>query len=213
MNKPLIKNYAIRRMVAIIGAIGGFIAIEHGFFEMLQGSIPTDGIQIEAIAESMRFPGGVGEMALTLIPNFLATGIAACLIGITTIVWSVLYIDKKYGALGLLCLSILSLFFGGGVAFFLIAIINCLVAARINKPLQWWRKRVPSGLKKVLARSSSYILASFIIIFIFTLAIGIFGLSVIGVSDVNEIATISGVISIGLYLISIVACFCSDTLD
>lgn len=208
-NKQL-KNKATLIGVSTIGTIGGFISIEHGFFEILQGNIPTNGIKIEAIGEAWRFDGGVGEMALTLIPNYLVTGIIASAIGIITIIWSVLFIRHKYIAFGLFCLSILSLLFGGGVAYFIIALLNSIVATRINKSLTWWRKHMPEKLVTLLAANWKMILCLFVICFILSLSIAIFGLSFIGISDVNPIATNLGFISVALYLISILSGFSYD---
>jgi hypothetical protein len=86
-----IQNKSTYRVVSIIGAIGGFVSIEHGLFETMHGNVSTNGIQIEAIDSAMRFEGGVGEMALTLIPHFLITGIVAILIGVLLIVWSIFF--------------------------------------------------------------------------------------------------------------------------
>jgi len=204
------KNKATHRGVSVIGAIGGFVSIEHGIFEVLHGNVPIEGIQFEAIAPALRFEGGVGEMALSLIPNFLITGIVAILIGIFLIIWSVFFSDKKYGALGLFCLAILSLLFGGGVAYFNIALLNSLVATRINKPLDWWKKHIPERIRKTLAKKWKVLLFLFGALFIVTLGIAILGLSFIGIKDVNTIALSLGLFSIVLYLVSVIACFSSD---
>ena len=36
---------------------------------MMHGNVPTEGIQIKAILAALRFEGGVGKMALTLVPS------------------------------------------------------------------------------------------------------------------------------------------------
>jgi hypothetical protein len=207
-----IQNKSTHRVISIIGAIGGFVSIEHGFFELMHGNVPTNGIQIEAIDSAMRFEGGVGEMALTLIPNFLITGIAAVLIGISLIVWSTFFIGRKHGALGFFGLSVLSLLLGGGVAYFNIALLNCIAATRINKPLTWWQNNIPERTRIPLAKNWKTLLFSFVILFGFTLAIAIFGLSFIGIDDVNSIALSLGLLSMALQLISYLACFSSDSM-
>ena len=179
---------------------------------MMHGNVPTNGIQIEAIDSAMRFEGGVGEMALTLIPNFLITGIAAVLIGISLIVWSTFFIGRKHGALGFFGLSVLSLSLGGGVAYFNIALLNCIAATRINKPLTWWQNNIPERTRIPLAKNWKTLLFSFVILFGFTLAIAIFGLSFIGIDDVNSIALSLGLLSMALQLISYLACFSSDSM-
>ena len=51
------RNKSTYRVVSAIGAIGDFVSIEHGFFEVMHGNVPTNGIQIEAIDSAMRFEG------------------------------------------------------------------------------------------------------------------------------------------------------------
>jgi hypothetical protein len=138
-------NRATRINVATLGAIFGISGMSHGFFEMLQGSKPTEGFLIAAIGESRRMWPHGNEYAFTLIPNFLATGIAAMLIGFAVIVWSTGFAHRKSGAFLLLLLFILLLLTGGGVAQLLFFPWICLAAARINSPLAWWRKVLPAN--------------------------------------------------------------------
>jgi hypothetical protein len=208
-----VKNKSTYRVVSIVGAIGGFVSIEHGFFEAMHGNVPTNGIQIEAIDPAMRFEGGVGEMAVTLIPNFLVTGIVAILIGVLLIIWSTFFVGRKYGALGLLGLSVSSLLFGGGIAYFNIALVNFVAATRINKPLTWWQNNIPKKARRTLAKTWKISLVSFVTLFMFTLAIAIFGLTFIGVNDVNSIALSLGLLSMVLQVVAVVAGFSSDTLS
>jgi hypothetical protein len=51
--------------------------MEHGFLEMLQGSATPDGLVIDAIGPAQKLWQGATEPALTVIPNFFASGIAA----------------------------------------------------------------------------------------------------------------------------------------
>jgi len=196
--------------VIITGIVGGFISIEHGIFEVLQGTTPTESMVIEAIGPAQRFEGGVGEMAITILPNFLLTGIVAIIIGLLTIIWVSKFIDQKYGSLGLFILSIMTLFLGGGVAFFLIALINCIVATRIHKPLNWWEKHLSVKIRLELAKHLVLITISFVLLFILTLVIAIFGLRFIGINDVNQLATILGLITTLIYLFSVISCFSFD---
>lgn len=56
-----------------------------------------------------------GEPAMTIIPNFLLTGILAIIMGIIVTIWSAAYIERKNGGLILILLSIIMLLFGGGI--------------------------------------------------------------------------------------------------
>ncbi len=89
-------NRATRIIVAVIGVLLGIAGMEHGFFEVLQGNTPTDGLIIQAIgdAHQMWFYGT--EEAFTVIPNFLITGIVAMVVGLAIIIWSVGFIQTQY---------------------------------------------------------------------------------------------------------------------
>ena len=72
------------------------------------------------------------EPAFTVIPNFLVTGMAAMLVGIAIIVWSLGLIHKKNGSIILLLLFILLFLVGGGVAQILFFPWICLASTQIN---------------------------------------------------------------------------------
>ena len=104
-----IMNRVARIIVATLGSIFGFSGMGHGFFEILQGDVPTEGVFISAIGEAQRMWPHGNEYAVTLIPNFLISGITAMLVGLALIVWSIGFVHRKNGALILLLA-------GGGVA-------------------------------------------------------------------------------------------------
>ena len=64
------------------GILIGIAGVEHGIFEILQGDVPTSGLMIDAIGDAYRFWPGAMETALTIIPNYLWTGILAVFFGI-----------------------------------------------------------------------------------------------------------------------------------
>jgi hypothetical protein len=200
-------NRATKFIAATLGVIFAVSGMSHGFFETLQGSTPTNGVFIEAIGESLRtWPHG-SEMAFTLIPNFLITGLAAMAVGIAIIVWSVRFLHTKHGATVFLLLFILLFLVGGGMAqipFFLVA---WAFATRINQPLTWWGKILPAGLRGTLANVWPWTLAATVLLFLFALQIAIFGF-VPGVEDADQRLNIVFV-SIGLGLVCIILSFVS----
>ena len=99
-------NRVARIIVATLGSIFGFSGMSHGFFEILQGDVPTEGVFISAIGEAQRMWPHGNEYAVTLIPNFLISGITAMLVGLALIVWSIGFVHRKNGALILLLLFI-----------------------------------------------------------------------------------------------------------
>ena len=104
----IILNRNTRITASTLGTLlGGAGIFNHGLFEILQGSTPTNGYFIEAIGETQRYWIHGTEAAFTLIPNFLITGICAVLIGLSVILWSIKYIHKDRGSTVFLLLMIL----------------------------------------------------------------------------------------------------------
>ncbi|MGC9348434.1 MAG: hypothetical protein ACP5JG_09880 [Anaerolineae bacterium] len=145
-------NRATRVNVATLGTIFGISGWWHGFFEALQGNTPADIGMIKAIGEGHRMWSHGSEPALTLIPNFLASGIVAMLLGLLLIVWSLFFVHRKHGATVFLLLFILLLLFGGGVAQIIFFPFIWLVSTRINKPLRWWREALPAKTQNRLGK-------------------------------------------------------------
>ena len=144
---------ATRIIVSTIGVILGLAGLDHGFFEILQGNIPTNGLIIQAIGEANRMWLHGTEEAFTILPNFLLTGILAVIVSLAIIVWSVGFIHTKHGATVFGLLFVLLFLVGGGIAAqIMIAPVTWLVATRIHKPLTWWRKVLPKGLLPVLTK-------------------------------------------------------------
>ena len=142
---------AVRATAAAFGVYAGILGMEHGYFETLQGSVAPKSLKILAVSGwELPFPFG-HEPAMTLIPNFLATGIVAMVVGLSIVVWSAFFVQSKHGALGLCLLSILLLLVGGGFGPISLLITACIGASRIGKPLTWWQTCMPVSLRRGLA--------------------------------------------------------------
>ncbi len=165
-------NKATRITVATLGTIFGISGMSHGFFEILQGNVPTGGLFISAIGEAQKMWPHGNEPAFTLIPNFLMTGIAAMIVGLAIIVWSLAFVHKKNGPVVFILLFILLLMVGGGVAQILFFPWIWLVSTRINKPLVWWRKILPVKIQKPLGKlwPWSLIISSALLVFVLEIA-------------------------------------------
>lgn len=168
-------NKVIRIIVATLGTIFGISGMSHGFFEILQGNIPTGGLFIAAIGESHKMWTHGNEPAFTLIPNFFMTGIAAMIIGLAIIIWSLSFVHKKKGPVFFILLFILLLMVGGGIAQILFFPWIWLVSTRINKPLTWWRKILPIKIQEPLGRLWLWFLIISSAVLVFVLEIGITG--------------------------------------
>ena len=182
-------NKATRIIVATLGSIFGLSGMSHGFFEALQGNVPTGGMFIAAIGEAQIMWEHGSEYAFSLIPNFLITGIVAMLVSLTIIVWSIGFIHKKHGSIILFSLFVLLFLVGGGVAQIVFFPFICLVASRINKPLNWWRKVLPVRIRKPLGKLWPWCLAIGSILFVFALQTAITGF-VPGMSDPDKILSV-----------------------
>jgi hypothetical protein len=159
--------------VGILLAMSG--VINHGIFEILQGNTPTNNLFIEAIGESHRFWIHGTEGAITLIPNFLITGIFVLLVCLVIIVWSVKFIQLKYGATIFLFLMILLTLVGGGIGHVVIFIPTWAYATRINKPLNWWQKILLTKSRKIFSRMWIPLLVMTCLSWFIVMELGIFG--------------------------------------
>lgn len=141
-NDSLWKNVNTTRIVVIaFGMLCGLTGIIAGYFEILQGNVAPDGLIISVIGPeySMWTTYSIYDLmetysAITIIPNFILTGISAIIVSCLVIIWAVVFIHKKHGVIIFLLLSIIQLLVGGAFVMDL-AIITGITATRINKPL------------------------------------------------------------------------------
>ena len=169
-------NLSTRITTSIIGillAIAGLV--NHGIFEILQGNSSINGFYIEAIGESHRFWTYGTEGAFTLIPNFLITGIFVSIVSLAIIIWSMKFIQKKYGATVFLLLLIVLTLVGGGIGHIVLTIPTWAYATRINKPLLWWRKVLSSKIRNILLKMWVPFLVVTCLSWLIVMELGIFG--------------------------------------
>jgi hypothetical protein len=151
------------------------MGVEHGLLETLHGNVATGGLIIDAVG---RQPGGVlqgSEPAMTLLPNFLATGIAAIIAGLCVALWAAVRIDREKGGPVLILLAGVLFLVGGGLAPLVIVAIACAVATRIRGPLSWWRRRLSGRVGDALARLWPWFFAVFFIASLLNLQVAIVG--------------------------------------
>jgi hypothetical protein len=168
---------ATRVIATTIGVFFGlFSGVNHGLFEFLQGNKPTDGLLIYAIGEGQRFWPLAGELAFTLIPNFMITGIVSMVVGVAIVIWSIWFLPARHGRTVFLGLFILSTLVGGGIgqAFFFVP--AWALATRMGKPLTWWRKVLPPSTRPFLSKLWIVTLALAVIVMLIGLEMAIFGL-------------------------------------
>lgn len=205
-------NRTTKIIVSTIGVMLAIAGIDHGFFEVLQGNQPTSGLIIKAIGPEMKLWGT--EEAFTILPNYLFTGILAILVSLTIIVWSLRFIHTKHGATVFGLLFIALFLVGGGIAAQIMFVpVTWAVARRINGPLSWWRKVLPEGVRRFLAKLWPVTLTLGCLSFLIGLFIAITGY-VPGVSDDERILAICWSFvfggGLGMFLLTFVSGFADD---
>ena len=211
--EPKIYNPATRVVASTLGIFVGLAGIDHGIFEILQGNLATDSVMIAAIGPAQRFWQYGDEPALTIIPSFLVTGILAVIFGILLTIWSIKFIGKKYGAGILFLLGIILFLFGGGFAPIFMTIIASITAARINKPLKFWRAALPGFIRGFLGKIWLGTLLAFTLIFIVSVSIAIFGWPLTSFYDADTTLNILNLLSyimLGFMLLSPLTGFAHD---
>lgn len=147
---PDANQSALATTAGVYGIYAGVLGMEHGFFETLQGSAAPAHLKILASPWELPFPFG-HEPAMTLIPNFLATGIAAMLCGLALIAWSARFLRSKRGAAVLALFSAVLLLVGGGFGPISLLVVACIAASRIGKAPKAGRTWIPRALGRALA--------------------------------------------------------------
>lgn len=168
-------NRATRTITKVLVSLLAFAGFEHGLFAALQGNRPTGGFGITTIGRDMQWWKYGGEDAVTIIPNFLATGMAAMAVSIVILIWAWRFMHRRHGVLVLLLLFILLTAVGGGVGFVPFFLVTCAYATRIDKPLNWWRKTLSPGSRRALAPWWRHALVAAAVCWLLAIEIAVFG--------------------------------------
>ena len=121
----------IRTAASIIGIVAGGVGAYHGYNEVLQGNVTPGGIFINAIGPPCQ--GSSCFPAMTVVPDFYATGLLAILLSVIVVVWSALLLVRKGGGMALIVLSVVLLLVGGG---FLPPALGIIAGAMATKSRQ-----------------------------------------------------------------------------
>ena len=128
---------ATKRVASWFGIAAGIAGAGHGYYEILQGNTRPEGLVINSIGPPC-VPEEVWnacEPAMTIIPNYLITGVLAVILGLLILIWSLAFIQRKRGGVILILPSVALLLFGGGLFPPLIGIIGGVAGTKINKPV------------------------------------------------------------------------------
>ncbi len=204
---------ATKTVASTFGVLVGLAGIQHGIFEILQGNVAPNDIMIDAIGPAQKLWEYATETALTVIPNFLITGMFAVILGLLVTIWAGAFIDRKYGAWIFGLLSLILWLVGGGFAPIFMSIFGFAAATRINKPLKWWRKHLPVGLGGFLSRLWPWSIIIYVLVFAMGVEIAVFGYPLLWVFDATVTYTIQwtlAFIMVVLWPLSIITAFAHD---
>jgi hypothetical protein len=123
---------AISTVVSKLGLLAGLAGIEHGIGEVLQGNVATEGLRIVAWPGWELFRILAGEPAMTVIPNFLVTGIVAILVSLAYIACVTVLAGRKNSGPALILLAVAMLLTGAGYGSAILAFIVGLVATGLK---------------------------------------------------------------------------------
>jgi hypothetical protein len=120
----------LRIAASAIGIFAGLGGASHGPGEILQGNVAPSDVMIKAWP-SLTALGG--EPAMTIIPNFIVTGVLAIIFGLIVAAWAGAYVERRMGGLVLILLSIVLLLVGGGIIPPLFGIAAGVIGVWINR--------------------------------------------------------------------------------
>jgi hypothetical protein len=128
---------ATRIVAASLGILAGIAGLEHGYFEILQGNTRPPGLMFSSWGPPCE-PEKIWhacEPAMSILPNFLITGILTIILSLIIAGWSVAFVQRKNGGGILLLLSVALLLVGGGFFPPLIGLLGGAAGTKINQPL------------------------------------------------------------------------------
>jgi hypothetical protein len=164
---------ATKTVASWFGIAAGVAGLEHGYFEILQGNTQPESVVIASIGPPC-VPEEIWnacEPAMTIIPNFLITGILAVIIGLLVLIWSAAFMQRKNGGVILILLSVALLLFGGGFFPPLIGLVGGAAGLKIHKPIAG---KQPSSMLRFAARLWPWPLVIFLVWVFGQLIVGYF---------------------------------------
>jgi hypothetical protein len=196
---------ALRTLGRWFGGLAGFGGLEHGYFELQQGSTAPPGLIFPSMGPPC-VPEEVWyscEPAMSVIPDMAVTGIAAMALGGVTLVWAVVFMGRRFGGPVLALLAGALLLFGGGIVPPILGVIGGL----LTQSSPQGSVRAPA-LRRGLASLWPWSLVAFFAVLLGTVAVGLVS---------NELVETFGFVVLaavpGLVLLSVASAWAHDSLD
>ena len=182
---------ALRTLGVWFGALAGFGGLEHGYFEFQRGEVAPPGLVFPSIGPPCA-PDEVWhgcEPAMSILPSFAVTGIAAMALGAVTLVWVIVFMRRRHGGFALAILSLALLLFGGGIVPPALGIIGGLLAE--------WRPRQPAtvaALRAGLAKLWPWSLVAFFVALFGTVAVGFVSNDLVEALGIGVLVVVPGLV-------------------
>ena len=196
---------ATRIVVSTFGVLASLAGIEHGVGEILQGPVQPAGLVILSWPDSEAMRVLAGEPAMTVVPNLLVSGIAAVLVAVAVGVWSVMFIDRRYGGLVLILLSLLLLLTGGGFGPPLMGVIVGVAASRMHVV----PSEAPGRVLHLLAASWSWFFTIAVLGFL-SLLPGVVLLNLFSTADFSVLVAVLPFISFASLILALIGARARD---
>ncbi|HEY0607216.1 MAG TPA: hypothetical protein VGD58_30135 [Herpetosiphonaceae bacterium] len=201
---------ATRVTVASFGTLAGLAGIEHGIGEILQGNRAPAGLVIQSWPDAEFFRILNGEPALTIVPNLRLTGILAIGVSLLFLVWTTVFVQRKYGGVVLMLLSLILLLVGGGFGPPLLGVILGLVATRINAPLARAHTVLSPDLLRWLSALWPWSLTAGVMAWLFLMPGSLLIHAFVGMTNPDWMVTIAMLAAFSLLFTTIVTGFARD---
>ena len=99
---------------------------------------------------------------MTIVPNFLVTGILCLIASLAVIVWAVAFVHRKNGGWVLLALTIAMLLVGGGFGPPMLGVLASVAGIRIKEPSAR-RTRLSANVRRLLAKLWPWVFGAYVI--------------------------------------------------
>lgn len=184
------KNRSTALFVQILGIVIGVSGAIHGVHSILKGNTATGGTLLPSIG------------AFTVVQNYLLTGMLAVAFGTAVVIWTIGFIDRRYGPTIFVTLCVGLFLVGGGIAEVAFILLAALLSTRIHHPLTRWQHAAESRLGHALARLWPYVFGAAFAVFLIGYSIW---LLVLPPGEVRQIGTLHYItwtsLSIGFVLL------------
>ncbi len=119
----------IKAAIIGLGVFAGLGGASHGPGEMLQGNVAPTEVLIQAWPQLTALNG---EPAMTVVPNYLVTGVLTIIFGLIVALWAAKFVQSRKGGAMLILLTVIMLLVGGGIVPPLFGIAAGIIGALIN---------------------------------------------------------------------------------